>query len=362
MGQVPNPRQAGRSPAICLLAVAIRVKKLPHMTQKIKIAQFGLGPIGLESLKLAASKPWADVVGGVDIDPTKTGKDLGELTGANNLKGRFVYRSLEDLIAHAKPDVILHTTVSKFKDAFGQIEPMARQGISVVSSCEELLFPQLNEPALAAKLDKICQDNGARVIGTGVNPGFVMDVLPVCLTGVSRDVRAIHVQRVVNASIRRAPLQKKIGSGLAPEEFRRLFKEGRAGHAGLKESLALIAHCMGWEAKNITETGDAVIADHDIRTQFLEVKKGLTCGLHQRAEAAINGKINLTLDIKMYLDAKNPHDAIQIEGEPPLDVIINGGVAGDHATVAALVNTASRVLKAKPGLLLMTDLAVPCWT
>src|SRR5581483_11723942 len=204
--------------------------------------------------------------------------------------------------------------------------PMARQGISVVTSCEELLFPQMNEPAPAAKMDKICQDHGARVIGTGVTPGFVMDVLPVCLTGVSREVRAVHVQRVVNASTRRAPLQKKIGSGMAPEEFRRLFKEGRAGHAGLKESLALIAHCMGWEAKNVTETGDAVIADHDIRTQYLEVKKGQTCGLHQRAEAKVNGKVALVLDLKMYLDAKNPHDAIQIEGEPPLDVIIQGGV------------------------------------
>jgi hypothetical protein len=332
------------------------------MNESLKIAQFGLGPIGMESLKLAASKSWVKIVGGIDIDPAKVGKDLGALTGVASLKGALVYGSLDELLAHAKPDVVLHTTVSKFKAAFPQLEPLARRGISVVSSCEELLFPQLNEPELAAKLDKICQDGGARIIGTGVNPGFVMDVLPICMTGVSRDVRAINVQRVVNASLRRAPLQKKIGSGLPPEEFRRLFKEGKAGHAGLKESLALIAHCMGWQAKDITEVGDAVIADHDIRTQFLEVKKGQTCGLHQRAEAKVNGKVSLVLDIKMYLDAKNPHDAIQIEGEPPLDVIVNGGVAGDHATVAALVNTAKRILKAKPGLLLMSDISLPCWS
>ena len=332
------------------------------MTNLITIAQFGLGPIGLESLKLAAAKPWARIVGAVDIDPAKIGKDLGDLTGDQNLKGSTVFRSVEDLNAHAKPQVVLHTTVSKVKDAFPQLEILARNGISVVSSCEELLFPQLTQPELAAKLDQVCKDNGARVIGTGVNPGFVMDVLPDCMTGVSRDVRSINVQRVVNASTRRAPLQKKIGSGLPPEEFRRLFKEGRAGHAGLKESLALIAHCMGWKATDITETGDAIIADHDIRTQFLEVKKGQTCGLHQHSEAKVNGKVCLTLDLKMYLDAPNPHDAIQIEGEPSLNVVVNGGVAGDHATVAALVNTARRVLKAPPGLLLMSDLSLPCWS
>jgi hypothetical protein len=309
----------------------------------IKVAQFGLGPIGLETLKLAATKPWAEVLGGVDIDPAKIGKELGDLTGAKGLRRRLVYGSLEELIAHAKPDLIFHTAVSKFKDAFTQLEPMARQGISVVSSCEELLYPQLREPKLAARLNQLCQANGARVVGTGVNPGFVMDLLPICLTGVSREVRAVHVQRVVDASSRREPLQRKIGSGWPPAEFRRRFKQGTAGHAGLKESLALIAHCLNWKLQGIVETGDAVIADHDIHTRFLEV----------------GGKVRLTLDIKMYLDAEDPHDAVQIEGEPPLDVLIRGGVAGDHATVAALVNTARNLLQAPAGLRLMTDLRVP---
>jgi hypothetical protein len=330
-----------------------------EIKMKIKVAQFGLGPIGIETLKLAASKRWIDVVGGIDIDPAKIGKDLSELTGERKLRGKKVYGSIADLLRHKKPDIVFHTAVSKFKSAFSQIEPIARKGISVVSSCEELLFPQLREPRLAVLLDKICKKAGARVIGTGVNPGFVMDVLPICMTGVSRNVSAVHIQRVVNASTRRAPLQKKIGSGLPPAEFRRLFNEGRAGHAGLKESLALVAHALGWKAKDITETGDAVVAKKDIKTKFLSVKKGQTCGLHQLATAKVNGRVNLTLDIKMYLDAPKPHDAIQIEGEPPLKVIVDGGVAGDHATVAALVNTAKRVLHAPSGLLLMTDLTVP---
>jgi 4-hydroxy-tetrahydrodipicolinate reductase len=329
---------------------------LGTLKMKIRIAQFGLGPIGLETLKLAALKPWAEVIGGIDIDPAKIGQDLGALTRMKSLRGRRVWGSLDELAAREQPDVIFHTAVSKFKDAFIQIEPMVRRGISVVSSCEELLFPQLRQPRLAAKLDRICRKCQARVIGTGVNPGFVMDLLPVCLTGVSREIRAVHVQRVVNASTRRAPLQKKIGSGLPPAEFRRLFKQGKAGHAGLQESLALIANCLGWPIKNLVETGDAIVADHDILTQHLAVKKGQTCGLHQHAAATVNGEVCLTLDLRMYLDAPNPHDAVQIVGDPPLDVVIKGGVAGDQAT---LVNTAPRLLNAPAGLLLVTDLPVP---
>ena len=326
---------------------------------KIKIAQFGLGPIGIETLKLTATKPWAEIIGGIDIDPEKVGKPLAEITGDPALRGAKVYRSLEELMAKETPDVIFHTAVSKIKAAFPQIEPMVRHGINVVSSCEELLFPQLREPELAVKLDKACKAGGARVLGTGVNPGFVMDVVPVCLSGVCRDVKAVHVQRVVNAATRRGPLQKKIGSGLAPAEFERLFNEGQAGHAGLKESAALIAHCLGWKLTELVETGKAMVANHDIRTRFVEVKKGQCCGLHQTAVGKVDGQVRLTLDLKMYLDAPNPHDATQIDGEPSLNMRIEGGVAGDAATVAALVNAAPRVLKAPPGLLLMTDIGVP---
>jgi len=326
---------------------------------KIKMAQFGLGPIGVETLKLAAAKPWAEIVGGIDVDPAKIGRPLAEITGDPALRGARVYRSLDDLVARSRPDVIFHTAVSKFKDAYTQIEPIVRQGINVVSSCEEMLFPQLREPELAVKLDQAAKAGEAHALGTGVNPGFVMDVLPVCLTGVCRDVRAIHVQRVVNATTRRGPLQKKIGSGLPPSEFEHLFSEGKAGHAGLRESAALIAHCLHWKLTSLTEIGKAVVAHRDIRTPHVEVRKGQTCGLHQRVEAKTNGTACLTLDLKMYLDAPNPHDACQIEGEPPLNLLLNGGVAGDGATVASLVNAAPRILNASPGLLLMTDIAVP---
>jgi 4-hydroxy-tetrahydrodipicolinate reductase len=327
--------------------------------QKIKIAQFGLGPIGVETLKLAATKSWAEIIGGIDIDPEKVGKNLGDITGLSTLKDAIVYRSLDELLARGKPDVIFHTSVSKIKAAIAQVAPMARAGISVVSSCEELLYPPLREPELAKQLDAACKAGGARVLGTGVNPGFVMDVLPVCLTGVCRNVKAVHVQRVVNATTRRGPLQKKIGSGLAPADFERLFAEGKAGHAGLKDTAALVAHCLGWKISELTETCKAMVAEHDIKTPHVEVKRGQCCGLHQYGEARVNGNVVLTLDLKMYLDAPNPHDATQIEGEPSLNMRIDGGVAGDAATVAALVNAAPRVLKAPPGLLLMTDIGVP---
>lgn len=329
--------------------------------QRIKIAQFGLGMIGIESIRLAATKPWAEIVAGVDIDPQKKGLSVGAATGLSKLNDVAVYSTFEEMMEQVQPDIVLHTAGSKAGISFDQIEPMIKAGISVVSSCEELLYPYLREPARSAEMDSLCRQYDAAILGTGVNPGFVMDVLPVCLTGVSRSVKSIYVERVVNASTRRMALQKKIGSGMNPDDFRALFRAGKAGHAGFKESAALICHAMGWRAEQITETCEPMIADHDIETAFFKVKKGLTCGLHQIVEAHVGGNIPLLMDLKMYLDATNPHDAVKIAGEPTLDVMLNGGVSGDHATVAAVVNAIPRLLSAGPGLHLMTDLALPAW-
>jgi len=260
-----------------------------------------------------------------------------------------------------QPQVVLHTAGSKAQQSLEQIAPMVRRGVSVASTCEELLFPQLRAPAAAEAADQLARQHQARIVATGVNPGFVMDLLPICLTGVSRDVQAIRAERVVNASTRRMPLQKKIGSGLDPAEFRRLFAEGKMGHAGFQESASLIAHTLGWRVDSLVETCEPVIAQRDIQTAYFRVSRGQTCGLHQSCTAFVDGRRRIELDLKMYLEAEDPHDAVHIEGDPPLDLILRGGVAGDTATVAALVNIVPRLLQAAPGLRLITELAVPAW-
>ena len=330
--------------------------------KKIKVVQFGLGPIGLESLKLAAEQSWLEVTGGIDIDPTKVGKSLADLTGFAHLASARVYPSLAALFAAVgQPDVVLHTAGSSAAASFEQMKPALELGISVASTCEELIFPALKTPQLAADYDALCQRSGARIAGTGVNPGFVMDILPICLTGVSRDVRSIYVERVVNASTRRQPLQAKIGSGQNPEAFRAKFAAGKAGHAGFQQSVALLAHAMGWKLDEIRETCEPVVATSRVVTQFFDVAPGQSLGIHQKCFGLSGGETRIKLDLQMYLDAPLPHDAIVVKGRPDLNLVLNGGVAGDDATVAALINIVPRLLAAAPGVRLMTELAVPAW-
>ncbi len=330
--------------------------------KKIKVIQFGLGPIGIESLKLAAEQAWLEVIGGVDIDPAKAGKTLGELTGVESLKGARTFPSLEALFAAVgTPDVVLHTAGSSAAASFAQMKPALERGISVASTCEELIFPALKTPDLAKDYDALCRQSGARIAGTGVNPGFVMDILPICLTGVSREVRSIYVERVVNASTRRQPLQAKIGSGQNPDDFKAKFAAGKAGHAGFQQSVALLAHAMGWKLDEIRESCEPVVATSRVITKFFDVAPGQSLGIHQKCIGLSGGETKIKLDLQMYLDASLPHDAIVVRGRPELNLVLNGGVAGDDATVAALINIVPRLLEGKPGVRLMTELAVPAW-
>lgn len=330
--------------------------------KKIKVIQFGLGPIGLESLKLAAEQSWLEILGGVDIDPAKAGKTLAELTGCAALGGANVFPSLDALFAAVgAPDVVLHTAGSSAAASFAQMKPALERGISVASTCEELIFPALKTPDLARDYDALCRRTGARIAGTGVNPGFVMDILPICLTGVSREVTSIYVERVVNASTRRQPLQAKIGSGQNPGDFRAKFAAGKAGHAGFQQSAALLAHAMGWTLDEIRETCEPVVATSRVVTKFFDVAAGQSLGIHQKCVGLVAGETKIKLDLQMYLDASLPHDAIVVRGRPDLNLVLNGGVAGDDATVASLINIIPRLLAGAPGVRLMTELAVPSW-
>lgn len=326
------------------------------MTPPIRCAQFGLGPIGTASLQLAAERSDLEIVGAVDIDPQKVGRPVAEVASLPDEAGT-VYDTFGALLEAAGPiDVVLHTAGSDAGATLAQIEPMVRAGVSVATTCEAMIFPELTAADAAARTDELCRASGARVVATGVNPGFVLDLLPVFLTGVSRRVDRVYGQRVVDASTRRMQLQRKIGSGMDPDEFRSLFAAGKAGHAGFRESAALIADALGWPTDDLRETCEPVVADRRIETDHFTVEPGRSRGLHQVVKAYVDGEPRVELDLKMMLDAEDPHDRVRVEGDPPLELVAPAGIAGDHATVAALVNVIPRLLAATPGLKRLTEL------
>lgn len=327
------------------------------MASKIRVIQYGLGPIGSAMARHVLERDGLELVGGVDVAPAKIGKDLGEVIGLDRSLGLPVAARLSELRARVKADVVLHTTNSYFDLFKSQILEILQAGLDVVSTSEELSFPWLAHPAPAEEIDKAAKKFGKSVLGTGVNPGYLMDTLPLSLTGICQRVDRIEVRREQNASKRRGPFQAKIGSGMTVDQFKAKMAEGRMGHVGLVESVGAIFHTLGKKLVRYEDGVEPVVADRVVKTSHFEVPPGRVIGLRQTASGYDDRGEVVKLVFVAALDWANDRDTVIISGKPDLNVTLQG-THGDLATIAMAVNAVRRVHAAAPGLVTMSDLPV----
>jgi len=327
------------------------------VNKKIRVVQFGVGPIGASIARLAREKASIEIVGAIDRDPAKAGRDLGEVAGAPDAPWGVAISGRAPAALDQPVDVVLHATSSDLEGVMDELLACISAGCCVVSTCEELAYPFRKHPGLAAKLDAAAKEEGVAIVGAGVNPGFVMDKLVLTLSALSQRVDAARAVRVVDAAKRRLPLLRKIGAGIAPEEFRKQAA-GAIKHHGLPESVALIADGLGFKLDDISETIEPVIAEEAVKTEFLEVAPGQVAGVRQIARGIAGGKEKILLELRMYAGAKRPADTVELKGEPDISLTIPGGAHGDIATAAVVVNAIPAILAAHAGLRTIRDLSL----
>lgn len=327
------------------------------MTNVTRVVQYGLGPIGSAMARHAAERSGLLLVGGVDIDPVKVGKDVGEIIGLDQQLGIPVAKKLAHVLEHTETDVVLHTTNSHFPQFKGQILEILEAELDIVSTAEELSFPWLANPDEASEIDGAAKRVGKTVLGTGVNPGFLMDTLPLNLTAMCQRVDRIEVRRVINASKRRGPFQAKIGCAMAVDDFNAKIAAGRMGHVGLRESISMVFHTLGKTLVHYESTIEPVVTDRPIQTGSLAVESGQVRGLKQVARGHTKEGEFMVLTFIAALESEEDQDTIKVTGKPNLEVTLKG-TNGDIATVAIAVNAIRRVREAVPGLITMKDLPI----
>jgi 2,4-diaminopentanoate dehydrogenase len=322
----------------------------------VPVVVMGLGYIGQEIAKAADASSELKLVGAVDLNPSMVGKKLSDVLGAPVGGAIRVSRSLADAVGRHKGVVLLHATGSRLPQVIDQLLEAVRLRLAVVSTCEELSFPYLKHPELADRLDRAAQAGGVAVLGTGVNPGFVLDRLVASAGQVCGRVQRVSASRIVDARTRREALQRKVGAGMTEDEFMALVDKDQIGHVGLMESAALCALGLGIDCDDFEEEIFPVIAEEDIPGAAFAVKKGFVAGISQTAVGLEDGQERVRLELTIAVGAENPGDRIVIDSEPKLLLEVKGGVAGDVATANVVVNSAPRVTAAQPGLLTVLEL------
>ncbi len=328
--------------------------------KKINVAIYGLGAIGVLIARYLREKHWVSLVGAIDIDPSKVGKDVGEIIGVGALGVKVVHdNEALEFLKDSNVDVVVHTVTTYLDKAFPQLEKAIRAGANVVSTSETLAYPWYRFPELADKLNDLAKRNNVTVLGTGVNPGFIFDTLPAFLSSVCVSVNKISVTRSIDAAKRRYPFQKKYGLSLKPDEFYEMMEKGEiTAHVGYAESILLISSMLGIKIDRVVEKQEPVIAEKHVKTQYFDIPKGHVSGIRGLGIGYVNDKEFIRLELIASV-GRSDYDEIVIDGNPRLKWRNEYGTSGDIATAAMVINAIPKVIEAGPGLITMKDITIP---
>jgi 4-hydroxy-tetrahydrodipicolinate reductase len=326
------------------------------MARTLKVAIAGLGPAGQAVARAVLQTPVLRLVAAADPSPLQAGKDLGVVLGLPRRLRVKVEGNPDRFFRKVRADVAFVCTSSLLKDVKPQIAALVTRRIHVLTTCEELAWPAPPRAAAFKDLDRLARKKKVSVLATGVNPGFAMDALALALTAPCARVRRISVTRVVDAAARKLPLQRRVGAGLNLGQFRRAVTEGTVRHVGLVESAHMIAGTLGWKLERVDETLEPAIAPRDLDTEYLRIPAGAAAGIRQAVRAYRGGELAISLDLQVYVGAESPRDHVLVDGDPPVDATIAGGVNGEVAAAAVLLNSLPRVLAGRAGMLTVKDL------
>lgn len=333
--------------------------------QNIRVAIWGFGAMGSGIAHALMQKRGVELCGVCDIAPSRVGKSVYALldTERGERPDVFVTADIQELIK-AKPILCILATDSFTKKAFPKIKLLLESGINVISTAEEMSYPKAKSPELTEEMDRIAKAHGVTALGTGINPGLMMDLLAVCLSGCMTDVEHVLCKRVNSLSPFGPAVMVEQGVGLTKEAFAAGVSDGSlAGHVGFAESVGMIAEALGWKVDRFEQQMQPIITSVDRRSPYGFAKAGDVAGVNMTGQGYVNGeqKIEMIHPQQIEPEAEGTYtgDYITLTGTPAVNMQIRPEVNGGTGTIAMCVNMIPQVINATPGLKTMLDLPVP---
>jgi len=334
------------------------------MKDNLKVAVLGTGQMGSGIVKLLLRKKGVELVGVCGRRADRAGVDVGEALGLDEKMGLALTADLSGMLSSAKPDVVIQATCSKVEQAADEIKAAVRAGANVISIAEEMSYPFYEAPGLSAEIHRLAVENKVTVTGTGINPGFVLDLLVISLTGVCFHVESITAKRVNDLSPYGPSVLQTQGVGITPEAFAKGVADGSVvGHFGFPESISMIAKALGWQIDKIEQMREPIVSKVHRETEFVNIEPGLTAGCTHTAKGYMDGKPVIHLihpqQVHPHLENVQTGDSIEIKGEPDVRFSSGPEIPGGIGTIALAVNMIPQVIAGLPGLKTMADLPVP---
>ena len=333
--------------------------------ENVKVIMWGIGEMGKGMVEMLLDKKGVEIVGVVGRT-YRLGKSMYDyLDVERGDREDIIIKEYDELIKEKAADVVIISTDSFTKDNFDKIKLCLENKINVISTAEEMSYPYAQEPELAKEMDRIAKENGVTVLGTGINPGLIMDLLVVTLTGACIDVESIKAERVNNLSPFGPAVMNGQGVGITVDEFNRRVKENTLdGHVGFPESITMVADALGWELSDEIELSrEPIVSSVYRKAPNAEVQAGDVAGCNMKGFGKVDGQLKIEMvhpqQVEPQLEGGSTGDYITIKGTPNINMSITPEVPGGIGTIAMCVNMIPQVINSRPGLKTMIDLPVP---
>jgi len=332
--------------------------------KNVKVIIWGLGAMGSGMADMLLKKKGVEIVG-VAGRAGKVGKSMYDyLQTPKGDRPDVIIGSPEDVIKEKSADVVLLCTDSFTRKAFDRIKFILEKKINCITSAEEMAYPQAQEPELAKQLDEIAKANGVSVLGTGINPGLIMDLLVVVMTGCCESVDHVISRRVNSLSPFGPAVMEEQGIGITVEEFKKGVETGSlSGHVGFPESINMIADAIGWKVEKVTQSMDPIVTDVDRKSPHGFAKAGDVAGCAMKGFGYVDGELKIEMDHPQQIEPEQvgiaTGDYVIIKGTPNINMVNSPEVPGGIGTIAMCVNMIPQIINARPGLHTMLTLPVP---
>jgi len=334
---------------------------------KVKVSIWGFGAMGSGMAEVLLRKQGVEIVGVCDLHPDRVGRSLFELLGVprGERKEVIVQGDIHKVISRGSADVVLLATDSYTRKAFDKIKLIVELGINVLTTAEEMAYPKAKEPELALELDRLAKANGVSILGTGINPGLIMDLLVILMTGACTDVEYVKAERVNSLSPFGPAVMEEQGVGLSLEAFRQQSASGHlAGHVGFNESVNMICDAIGWKLDQpVQQSMEPIVSKVLRKTKYAEVQPGHVAGCTMKGAGTVGGRLAVEMvhpqQIEPQLEGTDTGDYVVIKGVPNFNLANKPEVPGGIGTIAMCINMIPQLINARPGLHTMIDLPVP---
>ena len=333
----------------------------------VKVIIWGFGAMGSGMAEMLLKKKGVEIVGVCDMHPDRVGKSIFDVleTERGSHPDVIIKGDIKVVATPGCADLALLATDSFTRKAFDKINFLLNNKLNVISTAEEMAYPAASEPKLTAEMDRIAKENGVSVLGTGINPGLIMDLLVVLMTGACIDVDHIRAKRVNSLSPFGPAVMEQQGVGLTKEAFLKGVEDGTlAGHVGFNESVRMITDAIGWKlSEKVRQTQEPIITKVPRKTKYVEVAASDVAGCNMNGFGYVDGEVKVEMvhpqQIEPQLEGTDTGDYVTIKGTPDVNLSIKPEVPGGIGTIAMCVNMIPQVINASPGLKTMLDLPVP---